>query len=58
MAVDEKGKPFIVPELIPETDKEKELYEDALMRRQLRLVLANRMKPEDALELRSIFVKD
>jgi acyl-CoA hydrolase len=58
VAVDEKGKPFIVPELIPETDKEKELYEDALVRRQLRLVLANRMKPEDALELRSIFVKD
>jgi acyl-CoA hydrolase len=56
VAVDQSGKPIDVPEVIPETDKEKELYEGALRRRQLRLVLAKRMKPEDAKELKSIFM--
>ncbi len=55
VAVDQSGRPIDVPEVIPETDEEKELYEGALRRRQLRLVLAKRMKPEDATELKSIF---
>lgn len=55
VAVDQLGKPIPVPDLVPETDEEKELYEGALRRRQLRLVLAKRMKPEEATELRSIF---
>lgn len=55
VAVDQLGKPIDVPELIPTNDEEKELYEGALRRRQLRLVLAKRMKPEDANELKSIF---
>jgi acyl-CoA hydrolase len=55
VAVDPLGKPKLVPELIPETETEKELFESALRRRQLRLVLAKRMKPEDAKELKSIF---
>lgn len=55
VAVDPLGKPKKIPELIPETDSEKELYESALRRRQLRLVLAKRMKPEEAKELKSIF---
>lgn len=55
VAVDQSGSPIDIPELIPETDKEKELYEGALRRRQLRLVLGGRMKPEDAKELKSIF---
>lgn len=55
VAVDQLGKPIDVPELIPETDEEKEWFEGALRRRQLRLVLAKRMKPEDANELKSIF---
>lgn len=55
VAVDQKGKPIDVPEAIPETEVEKELYEGALRRRQLRLVLGKRMKPEDATELKSIF---
>ncbi len=55
VAVDQLGKPIDVPELSPETPEERELYEGALRRRQLRLVLAGRMKPEDAKELRSIF---
>ena len=55
VAVDQLGKPIDVPELIPETDEEKALFEGALRRRQLRLVLAKRMAPEDAKELKSIF---
>ena len=55
VAVDQLGNPIDVPEIIPETEREKELYASALRRRQLRLVLAGRMKPQDANELRSIF---
>lgn len=55
VAVDQSGRPIDVPELVPETEEEHKLFESALRRRQLRLVLANRMKPEDAKELKSIF---
>ncbi|WP_026953886.1 acyl-CoA thioesterase [Algoriphagus vanfongensis] len=55
VAVDQNGKPIEIPEAVPETEEEKELYDGALRRRQLRLVLAKRMKPEDAVELKSIF---
>lgn len=55
VAMDENGRPVSVPELVPVTDEEKELYNGALRRRQFRLVLAGRMKPGDARELRSIF---
>jgi acyl-CoA hydrolase len=55
VAVDHAGSPLKVPELEPETSEEKELYEGALRRRQLRLILANRMNPHDAKELKSIF---
>lgn len=55
VAVDQSGNPIDVPEAIPETEEEMRLYEGALRRRQLRLVLAGRMKPEEAIELKSIF---
>lgn len=55
VAVDQNGRPIEVPELIPETDSDKELYKSALRRRQLRLVLAGRMKPEEATELKALF---
>ncbi|WP_373398716.1 acyl-CoA thioesterase [Algoriphagus halophilus] len=55
VAVDQNGKPIEVPEVVPETEEEIEHYEGALRRRQLRLVLSQRMKPEDAVELKSIF---
>lgn len=55
VAVDQNGGAITVPELIPETDEEKERYEAALRRRQLSLVLAGKMKPSDATELKSIF---
>ncbi|MGF1638324.1 MAG: acyl-CoA thioesterase [Cyclobacteriaceae bacterium] len=55
VAVDKNGQPLIVPEAIPETEEEQTLYEGALQRRQLRLLLAGRIKPEEAPELRTIF---
>lgn len=55
VAVDQSGSPINIPEVLPETDREKELYDGALRRRQLRLVLAKRMKPSEAKELKSIF---
>ncbi|MEB2786780.1 acyl-CoA thioesterase [Algoriphagus persicinus] len=58
VAVDEHNKPSRIPELVPETLEEIENFKGALRRRQLRLVLAKRMKPEDAVELKSIFNLD
>lgn len=58
VALDPNGKPRKVPELIPETDEEKRLYEGALRRRQVRLILGGKMKPDDALELKALFTKD
>lgn len=55
VAVDRSGKPVEVPEIDPETPEDIALYDGALRRRQLRLILANRMKPQDAKELKSIF---
>ncbi len=55
VAVDQNGATITVPELIPETDREKERYDGALRRRQLSLILAKKMKPEDASELKALF---
>lgn len=55
VAVDQSGRPIDVPEAIPETEQDKEYYDGALRRRQLRLVLAGRMNPSEANELKSIF---
>lgn len=52
------GTPSKVPELIPETDDEKEKFNGALRRRQLRLILGGKMKVDDAVELKALFVKD
>lgn len=55
VAVDQMGNTINVPDLVPETDEEKQRYDGALRRRQLSLILAGRMKPSDANELRAIF---
>jgi hypothetical protein len=43
-----------VPEIEPETEDEWKFFHGALKRRQLRLLMAGRIKPEDATELHSI----
>jgi acyl-CoA hydrolase len=56
VAVDDTGKPTEVPLLEPETELEKERFAGALRRKQLSLVLAGKMKPSDATELRALFM--
>jgi len=57
VAVDETGRPVEVPAVVPETDLEKERFEGALRRKQLSLVLAGKMKADDATELKALFNK-
>lgn len=57
VALDNGHRPKAAPPVKPETDQEKELYAGALRRRQLRLILAGRMHPDDADELRNLFIK-
>ena len=56
VAVDETGRPVKVPELTPETKEEIERFNAALRRKQLSLVLAGKMKPSEATELKALFV--
>jgi acyl-CoA hydrolase len=58
VALDPNRKPRPVPQLIPETEDEKRLFDSALRRRQLRLILGGKLKPDDATELKALFVKD
>jgi len=58
VAIDQNGSPLQVPALTPETELEKKRFDGALRRRQLSLVIAGRMKPEDATELKALFIKD
>ena len=55
VAVDETRKPVEIPRLIPQTKQEKTRYASALRRRQLSLVLAGKLKPEQATELKALF---
>lgn len=55
VAVNESGSPVSVPPIKPETELEQQRYEAALRRKQLSLVLAGKMKPNDATELKALF---
>lgn len=56
VAVDETGNPVAVPQIMPETEEEKARYDAALRRKQLSLVLAGKMKPHEATELKALFI--
>ncbi|MBK8610204.1 MAG: acyl-CoA thioesterase [Chitinophagaceae bacterium] len=58
VSLDPNGRPRTVNQLVPETEGEKKLFEGALRRRQLRLILGGKMKPEDAAELKALFIND
>lgn len=58
VALDPNRKPRPVPAVIPETEEDKKLFDGALRRRQLRLILGGKMKPDDAAELKALFVKE
>ena len=55
VAVDQSGQPIEVTKIEPETTDEQELFDGALRRSQLRLVLAKRMDPQEATELKALF---
>lgn len=56
VAVDETGNPVPVPQIEPQTELEKTRFVAALRRKQLSLVLAGKMKPNDASELKALFL--
>lgn len=59
VAVDQNGRPIEVPGIIPESEEEKTRFDGALRRKQLSLVLAGKMKPSEAKELKALFdIKD
>ena len=58
VALNENISPKNVPQLIPETSEEIKLFEGALRRRQIRLILGGKMKPDDASELKALFIKE
>lgn len=58
VALDQFGKPHAVAQLVPESEEDKKLYEGALRRRQVRLILGGKMKPDDATELKALFTKE
>jgi len=55
VALDKNGKPTKVSPIIARTSEEKRSYDLALRRRELRLVLAGKIKPEEAPELQAVF---
>lgn len=57
VAVDETGAPVRIPALEPETEIEKERFAAALRRKQLSLVLAGKMQPKEATELKALFIE-
>lgn len=56
VAVDETGRPIEVPAIIPETELEKARFDAALRRKQLSLVLAGKLAPSEATELKALFI--
>lgn len=57
VALDPHRRPRQVPPLVPETEEEIKLFEGAIRRRQLRLILGGKMHPDEALELKALFTK-
>jgi acyl-CoA hydrolase len=58
VALDRNGSPLKVPALKPETEEEQKRFDGALRRRQLRLVLAGKMKANEATELKALFITE
>jgi len=57
VALDPNDNPRPVPQVEPETEEDKRLFDGALRRRQLRLILAGKMNPDEATELKALFTK-
>lgn len=57
VALDSRNKPIVVPALEPQTEAQKIKYDGALRRRQVRLIMAGKMKKEDAAELKAFLIE-
>ena len=55
VAVNDMGKPAKVPQVIPETELEKNRFDGALRRRQLSLILSGKLEANEASELKALF---
>lgn len=51
----DEGQPIPVPPVLPLTEIEQQRYDSAPRRREVRLILSGRIKPEEAKEIRSLF---
>ena len=58
VALDAKGNPKAVQPIEPGDERDQKHFDGALRRRQLRLILAGKMKPGDASELKALFAED
>lgn len=56
VAVDDAGHPVKIPSVQPQTELEQIRFDGALRRKQLSLVLAGKMKPKEATELKALFI--
>ncbi|NQD71901.1 acyl-CoA thioesterase [Sphingobacterium shayense] len=54
VAIDKDNNPTKVPQLIAETDIEKELFEKASQRRELRLILGGKLSAENAISIQNL----
>lgn len=52
---DTDGTPQVVPQVIPLSGEEQKQYDEAERRRDLRLILSGKMKPEDSKQLKLLF---
>ena len=57
VALDSRNKPIVVSALEPQTEAQKIKYDGALRRRQVRLIMAGKMKKEDAAELKAFLIE-
>lgn len=58
VAVDQLGNPIQVPPMEPQSEIEKIRFEGALRRKQLSLILAGKMNPNEAEELKKLFFSE
>lgn len=54
VALDDDGRPARIPAVKPETEEEIRLYESAVTRRELRLILGGKMQPSEATNLQAL----
>lgn len=57
VGLDPNGKPKAVTQIEPDTEEDVKEYNAALHRRQMRLVLAGKLKIKDATELKELFME-